>query len=915
MQTQPTAISSIIHQIAEQARLQPDAIAIHSSNTDLSYRAFYTKAEHLAEYLRRKAPISGKTVAICFERSADWVVAALAIMRAGGAYVPLDPTWPEARIRYAIEHSGAVALVARASMLNRLQLNMPGIDPCRDAAAIAKTPGNTDCDVSAKTLAYVIYTSGSTGVPKGVEITHENFANLVKWHHEAFGVSAKDRASHLAGLGFDASAWEIWPSLCAGATLYIPDEMVLSSPDFVRDWMLSEGITIGFVPSIYAAAMMEMEWPASTALRFLLTGGDVLHQGPAKQLPFAVVNNYGPTECTVVATSTVLKTGDTETPSIGKPITGTTIYLLDENQKEVTAGAPGEIYIGGDKVARGYRNQPELTNERFIKDPFASTPDARLYRTGDRGALRPDGQIQFLGRVDRQVKIRGKRLELDEVGSVLSRHPSVSFATAVALSEPSKADKRLVAYVVFKPEFAAGEEELVTYLSHHLPDYMIPVAFVQLPQIPLSSSGKLDFAALPFPSEANLLQSAPKEKPVTLIEQKLFDIIQNLLHGKSIGVNDNVFLVGGDSLLGMQLIIELKDKFGIELRFDEIFEAATIKDLARIIEEMRTSDQTKNDVSAGARNDSLQKKESRLPTGVVSLQKATSDKLLFWVHYLNVNLDKALGQNRPMTFLMLTPEDMAALGAQPTLKNVAAKMVKKIEMMQPNGPYTIGGYCLGAVLSYEIAAQLQKAGHVVDLLIMVDAPSPSYFKMKDPFGIRFKNPGYIIKRFKKLGLRTSLNKLGNRIVERSRRKFAPETAKPEIHPGQSLIEGAASDYKGEAYNGKVLLFLGSENPPHVNFLPEWQGLVPNDLHYKYIAAHHYELMAPPHVQGIAETIVTHLESTSKTLPKPASSDIVSMSPLREDESLEGVEERNLAGVVSEFASQNAGGAQLAPEGK
>jgi amino acid adenylation domain-containing protein len=903
------AMLTVTRQISEQAKLHPNAIALRCGDVDLSYGALEIRAHHFAEYLGRRGRVSGGAVAICMERSVDWIVAALAAMRAGAAYVPLDLTWPDARIRYAVEDSGAVAFVARTSTLERLQFALPGIDPSRDAAAIAEASGVMDCNASPESLAYVIYTSGSTGVPKGVEITHANLAHLVKWHREAFRVSPQDHASHLAGLGFDAAAWEIWPALCAGATVYIPDEAVRTSPDLVRSWMLRKGITIGFVPSLYAASMMEMEWPASTALRFLLTGGDVLHRGPSRPLPFDVVNNYGPTECTVVATSSILQAGASGAPPIGMPIAGTTVYLLDENRKEVPIGSPGEIYIGGNGVGCGYRNLPELTKERFVVDPFVTTPGARMYRTGDRGALRSDGQIQFLGRLDRQVKIRGNRLEMDEVGSVLSRHPSVSFAAVVASSDPTKEDRRLVAYVVFKPGCETGRVELVMHLRRDLPDFMIPAAFVRLQQMPLSASGKLDFAALPAPSDLNLLRSGPKEKPVTSIEQQLLDIIQDLLDGETIEINDNIFLVGGDSLLGMQLIIELKDKFKLELRFDQIFEAATISDLAHLIEEMQKGKhpkQIQDDVFAGRRVELPEQigethiqgeesgaaqglKEFRLPNGVISLQKTMSSKPIFWSHYLNANLYKALGQDRPVTFLVLTPEDIDALGKQPTLNSIAARFVKKIVMTQPHGPYAIGGYCIGAVLAYEIAVQLRREGYVVALLMMVDPPGPSSFKMRNPLGARLSNPCYAVRRIMKLGPRGCWLKISERVAERLR-QFGLGAPKAELYQGQKLIEVAASTYHAETYGGTALLLLAADHAPHVNFLAEWQALIPDDLHFEYISGHHSEMMNQPQQRCIADAITAHLECVSQALPEPSvSPDIVSTLSSEDDPDYVGVQ--------------------------
>ena len=273
--------------------------------------------------------------------------------------------------------------------------------------------------IEPESLAYIIYTSGSTGAPKGVEITHANLNHLVRWHRDTFRVTRQDRASHLLGLGFDAAVMEIWPHLSAGATLCLADEEARSSPDLIQDWMIRERVTIGLVPTVLGERLITKAWPAKTALRLLIIGGDALHHGPAHQLPFDVVNNYGPTECTVAATWSMLKAGAAGTPPIGRPISGTSVYLLDKRGVPVPDGQDGEIFIGGGGVGRGYRNLPDLTERSFLHDPFSGAAAARMYRTGDRGVRRSDGEIEFRGRLDRQTKIRGFRVELDEI----AEHP------------------------------------------------------------------------------------------------------------------------------------------------------------------------------------------------------------------------------------------------------------------------------------------------------------------------------------------------------------------------------------------------------------------------------------------------------------------------------------------------------------
>jgi amino acid adenylation domain-containing protein len=573
-------------QISELTNDQPLAVALSHGNRLLSFAELDSRANQFAGHLTQLGVKSGDTVAICIERSIEWIVAALGIMRAGAAYVPLDLAWPDERLRYAVNDSGAAVLVAQAEVLKRLQVRATGTDPWQDAALIAAAPPFRAKPIEPEGLAYVIYTSGSTGVPKGVEITHANLAHLIRWHWEAFKVTRHDRASHLAGLGFDAAVWEIWPSLTAGATLCIVDDDVRSSPELIQQWMLRERVTIGFVPTVHAEPLMQLGWPTAANLRLLLTGGDALRHSPPAGLPFEVVNNYGPTECTVVATSCVLKRGSAGVPPIGHAIAGAAVYLLNENGEQVADGEVGEIYIGGTGVGRGYRNLPDATERSFLSDPFAKLPGARMYRSGDRGVRRPDGEIEFRGRLDRQAKIRGYRIELDEVGSVLARHPSLSFAAAV-IHAPDGGENQLLAYVLPRENVPGPTpDELQEHLLRSLPDYMVPSTFVRLEIVPVSPNGKIDLTKLPPPTDSNRLERTAARVAASPIEEKLLSMLRTLLENDSIGPEDNIFLAGGHSLLGMQLVIRLRNAFSVDVTLRQLFESPTVARLAVLVETM-----------------------------------------------------------------------------------------------------------------------------------------------------------------------------------------------------------------------------------------------------------------------------------------------------------------------------------------
>jgi len=576
----------IPEQISELGRDFPLSIALGHGNRQLTFEELDRKADQFAAYLTKLGVVVGDTVAICMERSCEWIVAALGIMRAGAAYVPLDTAWPDERLRFAISNSGATILVAGAVLLDRLLVKARGVDLVRDAATIEAAPVVLQKPLELDSLAYVIYTSGSTGVPKGVEISHANLASLAHWHRDAFRVTRQDRASHLAGLAFDAAAWEIWPNLSAGATVCLIDDAMRSSPDLIQQWMIREGITIGFVPTVHAEPMMGLEWPSTTALRLLLTGGDALRSGPLVQLPFDVVNNYGPTECTVVATSSVLNPGLNETPPIGQPIAGTSVYLLDEHGQQVPDGSQGEIYIGGSGVGRGYRNLPDVTERSFVPDPFAGVPGARMYRSGDRGVRRPDGEIEFRGRLDRQAKIRGQRVELDEIGNTLTYHPSVNFAAAM-IQTSQGGENQLVAYVLPKENGPVpAVRELQEHLLRSLPEYMVPAIFVRLHSVPLSPNGKVELTTLPPPTDENLLGRAPARQPASPIEEQLLTMMRGLLENDAIGAEDNIFLAGGHSLLGMQLVMRLRNTFGVDVTLRQLFESPTVERLALLVESM-----------------------------------------------------------------------------------------------------------------------------------------------------------------------------------------------------------------------------------------------------------------------------------------------------------------------------------------
>lgn len=583
----------------EVARAFPDRAAIadwSSTSNDaanksceilISYRDLHARAERLAAELRAIGLGTEDVVGLRLPRSVGLVVAALGALKAGAAYLPINSGTPAPRANFELDDSGARAIVASVAYTDfhprgraLIFLDQAGrlLNGRRTPEAAANEP---DALNAPENLAYIIYTSGSTGKPKGVEVTHSNLLNLVRWHRQAFDLAPTDRTSLLASVGFDASAWEMWTALVTGASLHIPDDITTQDPEALRDWLVDRGITLSFVPTPIAERLMWLPWPDSTSLRKLLIGGDTLHTRPPASLPFRVINNYGPTECTVVATSgqVTSEESDDVLPAIGRPIANVAIHILDGQLRAVAPGEEGEICIGGAGVSRGYRNQPKLTHTKFIPDPFSDDLDARLYRTGDLGRLLPNGELAFLGRIDNQVKVRGFRIELDAIASVLDEHPGVK-QSAVIARDYTAGDKRLIAYVVRESSTEIRHSSLREHLTARLPSHMVPAVFVVIDALPVSSNGKVDRTALPEPSDSNRLAAAPFVPPRTATEQRVTELLAPLLGIDRISVEDNFFMLGGHSLLGTQLIARMRAAFGIELSLRALFECPTIAALA-----------------------------------------------------------------------------------------------------------------------------------------------------------------------------------------------------------------------------------------------------------------------------------------------------------------------------------------------
>lgn len=592
---------------SEAARAFPRRVAVAVSSAGISgnandpcelrisYRELNARAGRLAAKLREIGVGTEDVVALRLPRSIGIVVGALGILKAGAAYLPLNPQTPVAQANFELDDSGTRAIVTSAASRDFdphgravIFLDEAGRLPDESSAHEVR-PSDVGALTAPHHLAYIIYTSGSTGKPKGVEVSHSNLLNLVRWHQQAFDLAPTDRMSLLASVEFDASVWEMWPVLCTGASLHVPDETTRRDPEALRDWLIDRGITISFAATPMAERLMSLPWPRSTQLRTLLAGGDALHVRPPASLPFRVINNYGPTECTVVATSGPVTSDESADvlPSIGRPIANVAIHILDEQLRPVAPSQEGEICIAGAGVARGYRNQPKLTHAKFVPDPFDEDLDARLYRTGDLGRLLPNGDIAFLGRIDNQVKIRGFRIELDAIASALDEHPAVK--QSVVIARDYEGDKRLVAYVVAENCDCAPSVThagLRDHLAASLPSHMLPTVFVVLDELPVNANGKIDRNALPEPSDANRLTVTTYVAPRSATEQRVTELLAPLLGIDRVSVEDNFFMLGGHSLLGTQLIARMRAAFGIELGLRALFESPTVAALAAEVDRL-----------------------------------------------------------------------------------------------------------------------------------------------------------------------------------------------------------------------------------------------------------------------------------------------------------------------------------------
>lgn len=608
-----------VHQLfEEQAERNPDSIAVVFESKQITYRELNDRADRLAHHLQNLGVEPEVVVGICLDRSLETIVGILGVLKAGGAYLPIDPTTPIERKALMLEDAHVKVLLVQQRLIERLPKTQANI-VCIDTD-IPTVSASYTARASSDNLAYVIYTSGSTGIPKGVAIEHRQLLNYLHSIQEKLNLPADASFATVSTFAADLGNTAIFPALCFGGCLHIISQERATDPEALGEYFCRNPIDcLKIVPSHLAALLNSSQPKSILPGKRLILGGEPANGSLIKTLrnlapSCSVFNHYGPTETTVGVLTYQLefdKIGcDFDTVPLGLPIANTQIYILDSYLQPVPIGVPGELYIGGDNLGRGYLNRPELTAEKFIPNPFDTQAKTRLYKTGDLARYLPDGNIEFIGRIDDQVKIRGFRIELGEIEAVLGQHPDIAQAVVVA-PEDEMAQKRLVAYLISQQKQAPTHKEIRNFLTSKLPEYMVPSTFVILKSFPLTSNGKVDRRSLPAPDEMRPELTGNFVAPRTNIEEVLAAIWAEVLKIEKVGIYDNFFELGGHSLLATQVISRVRQAFQVELPLHRLFESATVADFAVAIAQ-KQAEQTDSEMLARVLADLDQLSEAQI---------------------------------------------------------------------------------------------------------------------------------------------------------------------------------------------------------------------------------------------------------------------------------------------------------------
>ena len=868
------------HKLFEtQVARTPEAVAVTFEDDSLTYLELNRRANQLAHRLQRLGVGPESRVGICVERSLELIVGILGILKAGGAYVPLDPGYPPERIAFMLEDAHMPVLLTQQHLLKRLPfsiLHSPISVLLLDAdwPSIAREPDtNPISGAMPENLAYVIYTSGSTGRPKGTLLHHRGLCNFASSQALDYDLMPGRRMLQFASFSFDSSVAEIFPALLSGASLCLARrETLLSTVDLVQ-LLKDRAITTAILPP---ALLMVLPAEELLALQTLLSAGEactreiVARWAPGRRF----FNAYGPTEATVGPTWYLvedLPDGATSIP-IGRPIANTQAYVVDAQLRPVPIGVPGELMIGGVGVARGYLNRPGLTAQKFIPDPFGETAGGRLYRTGDLARFLPDGNIDFLGRLDHQVKVRGFRIELGEVEAVLREHESVGRAVVVA-REDRPGDRRLVAYVVAEGEgprpspaqpgrpLPGGEGEdpqiLRQFLRDRLPEYMIPSAFVWLEELPLTPNRKVDRQALPVPEGIRPSGEKAFVPPRDALELQLTQMWEEILNIQPIGVKDNFFELGGHSLLAVRLVAQIRQRFGATFPLTSLFQEPTVEQVASV----------------------LRQQEGLTPAGsLVPLQPNGSGLPLFFVHpsggsvHWYADLARHLGAGQPFYGLQaqgLNGDEGLHTQIHTRIEDMAAAYVKALLDVQPDGPYRLGSWSMGVVVAFEMAQQLRARGREVDLLIMLDQgpivpaeePEDDAAYLVDVFG---KHVPLSLDHLRQLGPDEQLAHVWKEA--RKAEWLYPDITLPQFGHFVRLLRThteAWRAYQPQVYSGRIILFRASESTGDGSQKRDmgWGRLTSGEVEVHEVPGDHISMIHEPHVRVLAERLRGYLDMT------------------------------------------------------
>ena len=848
--------SSIVELVEAQVRQRPDHPALQQDGEVFTYAALNRRANHIADQLRQAGLRTEEPVVILMECSFEFVCAMFGVLKAGGAYVPLDAAIPTSRAEFIVRDCGARFALVQSDLKEKLRTTgLALLDGTESKPVDTVSPPGSHPPATPHQRAYIIYTSGSTGRPKGVEIEHHSLLNLVTFYRQRCDLTPNDRATMLANVSFDASVADLWPYLAVGACVHIPPPPLVADPERLVAWLTQQRITISFLPTVIAELALACTWPEHTALRLMLTGGDTLRVRPRPNLPFQLLNTYGPTENTVDSIWSVVAPGEhAERPPIGRPIGNVQAYVLDEQQQPVPVGVPGELYLGGAQVGRGYLNQPGLTRIKFIPDPFSNNASSRLYRTGDWVRWRADGELDFIGRMDDQIQIRGSRVELGEIEEVLRQHPAVREACVRPLLENNTV-QGVVAYVVAEGEPMELRLHLRAFLGKNLPCPMLPQNFTFLPALPRNTSGKVDRQALPPPDPQGTLVLTTSTPPRNEIERQLLGLFEDVLKVQGVGIEDNFFELGGHSLLSLRLLNRIEQHFGLKIPIAALFQTPTVAQLAPRL-------------SA----DAAQVPVHKLPACVVLLRAGPVNPPLFLVtgagggaHWFQ-GIARHMADRRAVYALeMLALSDHGRYGS---IQEIAAEFLVALRQVQPRGPYLLGGFSVGGHVAFEMAQRLHDAGEKIDLLALIDCYGPDLdARLSRQIWVYLCN---FLQRNQQEKIQFFHEKVAwLRFLWRIRSSNRDTREKQnEIDRAMAAQVAAAERYAAQPWRGDIVLMRSSIQPNRLSAdeYCGWRSHIAGAIAIHVIPGNHFALFQPPQDQLIARLLGNYISKTGAPEP-------------------------------------------------